>query len=566
MTRSGGGCGSMASGAVLAALLLLLGGCGALSGLSGRGASPYPQSIADTPAGSPQPLGRAATDLADALLARAGAADGGRRFALVIDPFVDRSTGTETAATRAAVARIAERVRAGYSSVELRPLTVAGIADGPHVLLGSIAGVTETGAPAPADGRPRTYRMRAVLADPRSGRVLDTATALVRAEDVNTTPAPFFRDAPGWLPDPAVAAYLRTVEARPGQAMDPAYAQGLTAGALVGDGMVAYEAGRYREALDRYAQAQGLPAGDQMRVHNGLYLATWALGRWREAEEAFARVVDYGLRQERLAVKFLFRPGSVDFVPDPAISAPYGMWIRQIAAKGAERSACLLLTGHASPTGTAALNDRLSRARAERLRARLVAQRAGLRERTRAAGVGAREPLIGTGVDNISDALDRRVEFAPLLCANLDTAYGSRKQPCGIWPTRPGAAVSGPSLSKTSAHTRGLRQTWQPSLTVTASPVACSCISQAKMPSQVQPARAKSASIARSSAKEWVPTTTRRTLAFAASIPAANTPSSAPCTSQWTRSTRSWGASRVAREWQGSRSTSARLSPRSSTK
>jgi outer membrane protein OmpA-like peptidoglycan-associated protein len=159
-----------------------------------------------------------------------------------------------------------------------------------------------------------------------------------------------------------------------------------------------------------------------MRVHNGLYLSTWALGRRREAEEAFARVVDYGLRQERLAVKFLFRPGSTDFVPDPAVSAPYGMWLRQIAAQAAERSACLLLTGHASPSGTAAVNDRLSRSRAERLRARLVAQREPLRERTRAAGVGAREPLVGTGADNASDALDRRVELAPLLCANLASA------------------------------------------------------------------------------------------------------------------------------------------------
>ncbi len=431
MTRTGLCSGGGRAAAVLAALLL--GGCGALSGPSGRGASPYPQDTADTPTGPPRSLDRAAEDLADALLGRAGAAarpggdsrgsgGGARRFALVVDPFVDRSTGNETAATRAAVARISEHVRARYPSIELRPLTVAGVADGPLVLLGSVSGVTEAGAAAPADGRPRAYRVRAVLADPRSGRVLDTETALVRADDVNTAPAPFFRDAPGWLPDPAVAAYLRTVEARPGAAMDPVYAQGLTVGALVGDGMVAYEAGRYREALERYAEAQRLPAGDQMRVHNGLYLSTWALGRRREAEEAFARVVYFGLRQERLAVKFLFRPGSTAFVPDLSVSAPYGMWIRQIALQTDERSACILLTGHASPTGTAAANDRLSRGRAEYLRTRLVQERARLRERTRAAGVGAREPLVGTGADNASDSLDRRVEFGPLLCANLDAA------------------------------------------------------------------------------------------------------------------------------------------------
>ena len=45
--------------ALLAALLLC--GCGALSGLSGRGApASYPQTTADTPAGPPRPLDRAA--------------------------------------------------------------------------------------------------------------------------------------------------------------------------------------------------------------------------------------------------------------------------------------------------------------------------------------------------------------------------------------------------------------------------------------------------------------------------------------------------------------------------
>jgi hypothetical protein len=68
------------------------------------------------------------------------------------------------------------------------------------------------------------------------------------------------------------------------------------------------------------------------------------------------------------------------------------------------------------------VNDRLSRGRAEHLRTRLVSHRPNLRGRTRAAGVGAREPLVGTGADNASDALDRWVEFGPLLCANLDSA------------------------------------------------------------------------------------------------------------------------------------------------
>ena len=414
----------MASAAHTLVLLALLSldGCSTPTAQSESGASPSPQQTTGTSAGLPQSLDRAARDLADALLMRAGAARPGGSLTLVIDPFLDRVTGTETAATRTLVAQIKEQVRSHYPSVELRPYTLADIEDRPTVLLGSITGVTGSGAAAPAGGPPHSYQIRAVLAEPRSGRVLDAETALVRADDVSTTLAPFFRDSPGWLPDPAAAAYFRTVEARAGEAMDPSYLAGLPVGGLVADGMVAYESGRYREALDRYAEAQRLPAGDQMRVYNGLYLSTWALGRRREAEEAFGRVIDFGLRRERLAVKFLFRPGSAAFWPDPTINAPYGMWLRQIALRADEHAACLLLTGHASSTGFAVWNDQLSQVRAEYLRKRLVEQRPTLRERTQAQGVGAREPLIGTGADDASDVLDRRVELDPRACDELSRA------------------------------------------------------------------------------------------------------------------------------------------------
>jgi outer membrane protein OmpA-like peptidoglycan-associated protein len=40
----------------------------------------------------------------------------------------------------------------------------------------------------------------------------------------------------------------------------------------------------------------------------------------------------------------------------------------------------------------------------------------GLGTKLAATGVGFREPIIGTGSDNASDALDRRVEFKVIPC------------------------------------------------------------------------------------------------------------------------------------------------------
>jgi outer membrane protein OmpA-like peptidoglycan-associated protein len=72
------------------------------------------------------------------------------------------------------------------------------------------------------------------------------------------------------------------------------------------------------------------------------------------------------------------------------------------------------VTGHTSPSGTAALNDRLSLLRAEYIQSRLETDQAVLEKRTMAAGVGSRENLIGTGRDDASDMLDRRVELKPM--------------------------------------------------------------------------------------------------------------------------------------------------------
>src|SRR5205823_14499995 len=152
-------------------------------------------------------------------------------------------------------------------------------------------------------------------------------------------------------------AYIRTCSSVGGTPIDPVYLQAVRAQALIADAITAYDAGDYHTALDRYDDALRLPGGEQLRVLNGIYLANVALRRPREAESAFARIVDYGLDHGRLGVKFLFRPGSTQFWPDPAVSAFYPMWLREIAQEADARPACLKIIGHTSVTGPPAFND-----------------------------------------------------------------------------------------------------------------------------------------------------------------------------------------------------------------
>jgi outer membrane protein OmpA-like peptidoglycan-associated protein len=92
-------------------------------------------------------------------------------------------------------------------------------------------------------------------------------------------------------------------------------------------------------------------------------------------------------------------------------TGPYDMWLRQIATHSASRRACLQVTGNTSPSGSAALNDQLSQLRAEYVKQRLEEDAPSLQGRLIATGVGSKNNLVGTGADDLTDALDRRVDF-----------------------------------------------------------------------------------------------------------------------------------------------------------
>ncbi len=424
---AGEGVGTVRLLAAVGLLAIPLAGCGLLLERPAEIAAAAASAPVATPAPAPAPapvlpFDEAVLSAADTLFAGArlpppgpGTAD---RHPVVIDPLIDGVTGAQSVTTRSMQSRIVELAREKYPRFEFRDFSTAAIAEMPLVLLGSLTGVGGGGGASDAGtaAGATVYRIWLVLADLRSGTIVARGVARARAEGVDATPLAHFRDSPAWTRDPSTEAYLRTCEAQVGATIDPAYLDGILTAALVSDAIAAYDGGRYEEALELYRAAALSPAGDQLRVHNGLYLANWRLGRREAAAEAFDRLVDFGLRQRRLAVKFLFRPGSTAFWPDPEVSGPYGMWLERLARRAAASGACLELVGHTSASGLAAMNERLSLLRARYIEARLEAEAPELAPRTTARGAGARENLVGSGTDDAADALDRRVEFGVVDC------------------------------------------------------------------------------------------------------------------------------------------------------
>ncbi|MGZ5714671.1 MAG: OmpA family protein, partial [Caldimonas sp.] len=216
--------------------------------------------------------------------------------------------------------------------------------------------------------------------------------------------------------DKVIEGYARTSETPPGQRGDAFYLERIAEATLVNEATTLYNQERYVESLGRYRSALAMPAGEQLRIVNGIYLASAKLGRTVEAEQAFGRVVALGIAYNELGVKFLFNPGSTDFWSDPKISGAYAMWLRQIARGVATAGSCMTIVGHTSKSGPAAINDALSLKRAAIIRQRLTVEQPVLATRTKAEGMGFRQNIVGSGTDNGFDVLDRRVEFKIVPC------------------------------------------------------------------------------------------------------------------------------------------------------
>ncbi len=376
-----------------------------------------PSPLADTLGLPPvMPFAEAVRFAANTLLSGAKlAGPAGMKHMLVIDPLIDGRSGAQSIATEAMGSLLGQMIKTTFADrFDLQPFNVATVPRNPLLLIGTLTAVDKE---METVGPRAIYRIWLTLADLKTGKIVAKGFARSSLDGVDATPLAAFRDSPAWSPDVATDGYIQTCQGtNVGDPINPAYWDQLVAAALVNDGVSAYNAGRYEEALDIYRGASRIAAGDQLRVHNGIYLSSWRLGRKEEATQAFARIIDFGLAQQRLGIKFLFQPGSTQFFTDPYVSVAYPIWLNQLAQRAAHRGSCIEISGHTSHTGSAPFNDRLSRLRAQHIKMRLAADAPALASRLTTTGKGWQENIVGLGTDDARDALDRRVEFRVTGC------------------------------------------------------------------------------------------------------------------------------------------------------
>lgn len=338
------------------------------------------------------------------------------KYNVVIDPLIDGVTGAQTATTHAMGARLAKLIQDSYPRYTVQPFRASTVQQGPLILIGTFTGVNSERK---TEGKREAYRICFALADLKTGKLVGKGLAFARAEGVDSTPMPFFRDSPVWLDDAATTGYIRTCQGtRAGDPINPNYLDRVVTAATIAEAIDAYANNQFADALKLYETALASPGGDQLRVHTGLYLTNLKLRRMDAARKAFGEVIDQGLDAKRLGVKFLFRPGTAALWTDPkAGPLPYPMWLGEIASRAAKRQTCLELGGHTSASGTEPLNERLSLLRADSVMKSIQAVSPAMSKRMATKGYGSKMTLVGTGRDDLSDALDRRVELIVKDCS-----------------------------------------------------------------------------------------------------------------------------------------------------
>ena len=384
---------SVSQSAVWVALVLAAG----VSGCAKKSPSLQPAGELDLQAA----VGRIAQDLAQQVGQGAGART------VVIDPILDRTTGQQTNTSRQVQAEFEPALTAAIRNLTILPFDADGAAKSPWVVTGTVA----------PNEDPGRYSISMALTDRRTGLVVAQSVERFRQDGLDGSPTKFYSDSPSLVRDRSTDGYLRTSETSAGKPADPLYVEQIPTNAVLADALAAYNAERWEQALAAYTVAASRTDGQQLRTFNGIYLSNVRLGRTAAAEEAFGKIVELGLATNNLAVKLLFQPGSsTEFWPVPGLSGMYPMWLRQIARAAQSSKTCLNIVGHTSRSGSEALNDKLSLSRAETVRRLLEAEARGLAGQLTATGMGYRSNVVGTGSDDASDAIDRRVEFKVVAC------------------------------------------------------------------------------------------------------------------------------------------------------
>ncbi len=327
----------------------------------------------------------------------------------VIDPFKDTKMGQELT-----VNTILENLLAQCLSKRLMLLKMSpeNLNSADFILNGIISSEFN-----PDAGSEKNYHLYVTLVNKDSGLIV--ASSDVWIQDFEYAPLEMYADSPVYLKDRQLRNLEKTAKSKKGDSADPEYLASLDTQSLLNKGDDLYANRQYDEALLYYNEAEGREDGRTMKTYSGLYNIHRQQRNPEKAEYYFGKLIEAIVEENQsINVKLFFEVNSTEFIRKPALREQYMIWLRQIGYYFQNHQKCVQILGHASHTGTVEYNKKLSAARAEAVQKIIESYYPNISSHSQVVGMGFDQNIIGTGADDISDAIDRRVEFKLMNCNN----------------------------------------------------------------------------------------------------------------------------------------------------
>lgn len=324
-----------------------------------------------------------------------------------IDEFFNESSAEVATSGKIFQTQLASLLSKEHTKLAFASLNRKNIESAQWIVLSSYAPVKEKNAEQPGTW----VRLKVTVADIVTGQQLASSESFLQASQFQSDPTRFFKEAPMYLND---QRHRERIDVINGKAQP--LKQKLTIQAIFAEAVTAYDDGKYDEAETAFADVLKL-VPDHRGALTGKYQILWHQGKKAEAVTAFTNLLSLSADSGNVSIRILFKLNGTDFVDVGDLAQQYRLWTKSMGQVISAKSRCLDVVGHASRSGSAEYNDRLSFQRANRIAGMIQQQTPATQGKVKAFGKGYQETIVGNGANDASDAIDRRVEFVVKTCS-----------------------------------------------------------------------------------------------------------------------------------------------------
>ncbi len=332
---------------------------------------------------------------------------------IVLNPFLDIDNGQIIQASLDIEKLMIAQVKSNFQKINLVRISPQTLTNAKYILNGIIT------YEANKSNKIKYYKISASIIDLTTNLIVTNHTVYIQSSGLDYKPTPSYQDNPMYFKGKTLQNIISSVKSPVGSKVDTDYYNFVEIKALLITAQTAYDNEKYKQAYKLFKDILKKQGGKLIEVYGGLYAVAFKLKNLKEAKTYFSKMVDIGMQQGTLPVKFLFKTNLTNFLNIPELKQQYDIWLQQISKYLKVNSdKCIHIIGHTSISGAYKYNKGLSKSRANNIQKRMSKIFRGIMQRSKTIGEGSDEMIVGTRPDSNENAIDRRVEFKIVDCWN----------------------------------------------------------------------------------------------------------------------------------------------------